>query len=199
MTSVVFDLGGVVLTWDPPAIVASVFADPATRALVLERVFDDPDCVELDRGTLSVGEARQRAATRTGLDEPAIERLFDAMPRSLTPVPATVALIRELRAAGHHLYVLSNFQRESLAFVEAAYGILALFDGAVVSCEVGSCKPEPAIYRRLVDTFALEPAETVFIDDAQANLDAAAALGLTTVLFTTPQECRAALVALGCL
>ena len=197
--NVVFDLGGVVLTWDPRAIVSSVFDDPAVRARVLERVFGDPEWVELDRGTVSRARAIERAAQRTGIDVTTVEQLFNAMLRSLVPAPDVLDLIKALRSAGNRLFVLSNFQRASLAYVEATYDIFALFDGRVVSCEVGACKPEPAIYRHLLTAFTLNPAVTVFIDDVQANLDEAAAHGIRTVRFTTVQACRAALIALGCL
>lgn len=147
MSNVVFDLGGVLLTWDPPAIVSSVIADPAMQALVLERVFRDPEWLELDRGAVSRIDVIERCAQRTGMPVAAIERVFNAMLPALVPVPAVVELVVALRRAVNRLYVLSNFQREALTFVEATYGILALFDGRVVSCEVGACKPEPAIYR----------------------------------------------------
>ena len=90
--NVVFDLGGVVLTWDPRAIVSSVFDDPAVRALVLERVFGDPEWVKLDRGTVSRGCAIERAAQRTGIDVTTVEQLFSAMLRSLIPVPDVLDL-----------------------------------------------------------------------------------------------------------
>jgi putative hydrolase of the HAD superfamily len=197
--NVVFDLGGVVLTWDPGAIVSSVFPDPAVRALVLERVFGDPDWTELDRGTIPRWLAIERAALRTGIDATTLEELFSAMLPSLVPVPDVVQLIEALRTAGNRLYVLSNLQRASLAYIEATYDIFALFDGRVVSCEIGACKPELAIYRHLLEAFALDPAVTVFIDDVQDNLDAAAALGMHTVRFTTVEACRATLIAFGCL
>jgi FMN phosphatase YigB (HAD superfamily) len=94
---VIFDLGGVLLTWDPPAMLSSVFEDPHERARVLDRLFGDPDWIELDRGTL--------------------------------PVPAAIELVRALRAAGNRLFVLSNMHRASVAHLEAAYDLFALFDG----------------------------------------------------------------------
>ncbi len=196
---VVFDLGGVLLTWDPPAILSSVFADPRDRALVLDRLFGDPDWVELDRGTLPVARAIERAARRTGINAGRLRTLFDVMPSWLVPVPAALELVRAVRAAGNRLFVLSNMQRATLAHLETAYDLFALFDGRVVSCEVGECKPEAAIYRRLLDTFALDPGATVFIDDHQANLDAAAAFGIATIRFEGVEACRAELKALGCL
>jgi len=196
---VIFDLGGVLLTWDPPAMLSSVFEDPHERARVLDRLFGDPDWIELDRGTLPVAKAIERAAQRTGISASRLRTLFDVMPGWLVPVPAAIELVRALRAAGNRLFVLSNMQRATLAHIETAYDFLALFDGRVFSCEVGECKPEPAIYRRLLDTFALDPGATVFIDDHQANLDAAAAFGIATIRFETVEGCRAELEALGCL
>lgn len=196
--NVVFDLGGVVVTWDPDAFVASLFADPGERRLVVDRVLGDVDWVELDRGTLPPARAIARAARRTGLDARRLEALFAAVPPSLVPVPHVVRLVSELRAAGNRLYVLSNLHRATLAHLEAATDVFSLFDGRVISCEVGAVKPEPAIYRILLDSLALEPGRTVFIDDVQANLEAAADKGIDTILFESATACRAALVARGC-
>lgn len=197
MLNVVFDLGGVLLTWDPSAIVASVFDDASDQAIVLDGVFAHEDWVELDRGVLSPAEAVQRAAARTGIPAVRLTHLFHAIPHALVPVPAVVELVMEVRHAGHPVYALSNLHRASLERQRDAFDILDLFDGRVVSCEVGACKPEPAIFRRLLEGFALDPTATVFIDDMQPNLDAAAAFGVRTVLYTGVDSCRGELQALG--
>jgi len=197
--NVVFDLGGVLLTWNPNGIAASAFDAPHDQALAFERVFGHPDWVELDRGTLPVAEAVERAARRTGLDESKLTALFDAVPRFLQPMLPSLDLVTAVREAGHRLFVLSNLHRSSLAHVDSAYRIFDLFDGRVVSCEVGACKPEPLIYEFLLESFALDPLETVFIDDMQAKLDAAAAFGIRTVRFADVGSCRAELQSLGCI
>jgi HAD superfamily hydrolase (TIGR01509 family) len=114
-------------------------------------------------------------------------------------VPETVALVEAVRAAGHPLFVLSNLHRASLAHLESSYDFFSLFDGRIVSCEVGVCKPEAAIYRRLLETFRLDPAATVFIDDMPVNLDAAALHGMRTIRFEGAVACGASLRALGCI
>jgi putative hydrolase of the HAD superfamily len=196
--NVVFDLGGVVVTWDPDAFVASLFSDAVERRLVLDGVLGDEDWVELDRGSLAPTQAIARAARRTGIDARRLEALFAAVPASLVPVPQVVRLVEELRAAGNRLYVLSNLHRATLAYLEAATDVFALFDGRVISCEVGAVKPETAIYRLLLESLALEPERTVFIDDVQANLEAAADQGIDTILFEGAAACRVALMARGC-
>jgi len=197
--NVVFDLGGVVVTWRPAALAASVFVAPADQALVLDRVIGHPDWIELDRGTLPLEDAIARAAARTGLPRARIEALFAAVPPSLVPMPGSVALVDAVRAAGHRPYVLSNLHRASRDYLGATYDLFSLFDGGVVSCEVAACKPEPAIYRHLLERHALEARETLFIDDLQANLDAAAAFGIRTLRFEDLASCRAGLRAAGCL
>ena len=197
--NVVFDLGGVVLTWDPVAIVVSVFDDPRDRERALNGVFDDPDWIELDRGTLPLAMAIERAAQRTDIDADRLRSLFKVIPRSLVPVPDAVELVQAVRAAGNPLFVLSNLHRASLVHLETATGVFDLFDGRVVSCEVGACKPEAAIYRRLLRDFDLDPSVTVFIDDTKVNLDAAARHGMRTIRFESAEECRAELQAWGCI
>lgn len=197
--NVVFDLGGVLLTWNPRGIAASAFDAPHDQALALEQVFGHPDWVELDRGTLTVAEAVERAARRTGLDESKLTAMFDAVPQFLQPMLPSLDLVTAAREAGHRPLVLSNLHRSSLAHVDSAYRIFDLFDGRVVSCEVGVCKPEPAIYELLLGSFGLDPLETVFIDDMQVNLDAAAAFGIRTVGFADVGSCRIELQSLGCI
>ena len=197
MLNVVFDLGGVLLTWDPSAIVASVFDDEHDRALVLDIVFGHEDWQDLDRGFMDASAAIERAVSRTGLPLPKLQALFETRPRSLVPIPATVELLSQVRAAGHPVYALSNLHSASLECIEGTYDIFGLLAGRVVSCEVGTCKPESAIYRHLLEGFGLDPASTVFIDDMQVNLDAAAAAGLRTVLFTSAEQCCRDLESLG--
>lgn len=195
--NVVFDLGGVVLTWDPATIIASVFSGERERALVRDRVFGDPDWACLDRGRLTRHDAIERAAVRTRIPVSQLNVLFDAFPRALVPVEPVLELMSQVRAGGNRLFVLSNLHRASFERVRDTLGIFELFDGRIVSCEVGAAKPEPAIYRHLLDDFGLDPAATVFIDDLQSNLDAAAQFGIATVRFTDAARCRGDLEALG--
>ncbi|MDE6046168.1 MAG: HAD family phosphatase, partial [Alistipes sp.] len=98
------------------------------------------------------------------------------------PVRPTEALVRDLKAAGYRLYVLSNMSREFIAFLRR-FPVYGLFDGEVVSCEEGSVKPERRIYEILLERYGLDPSETLFIDDRPANIAAAAQLGIRGKLF----------------
>ena len=195
--NLVFDMGGVVLRWDPGAIIAGVFSDAESRAKVQAGVFDDPDWLELDRGTLDREDAIRRAAKRTGMAEAQIRRLLYAVPPSLTAYPDTVELLYRLKAKGYPLYCLSNMHRASLEHIKQVHRFWDVFGGLVFSCEVNLCKPEAGIYEHLLRAYQLDPANTLFMDDVQKNLDAAAELGIRTIKFENAAQCERELRALG--
>lgn len=196
--NVVFDLGGVVLRWKPDEIIAGVFADEEIRARVLREVIRHPDWLELDRGTLALDDAIDRAAARTGVPRDEIVSLMDRVPASLTPVPETLDLVRYVREKGNRLYVLSNMQQTHIEHLESAYSIWDLFEGMVISCRIQMVKPEPGIYRYLLDTYALSADETVFIDDMPANVEGARQVGIQAVRFENAGQCEGELRAIGC-
>lgn len=196
---VVFDLGGVVVAWNPDAIVENSIADESLRPLARKEIIDHPDWLALDRGAMSVDDAIRRAAERSGLPESLVRTLVESVPPSLIANPETVALMRRVKEAGNRLFVLSNMPHDSMSHLERTYDFWDLFTGAVVSARVGHIKPEPAIYEHLLTTYGLTPETTVFIDDVQANVDAAARFGIRTIRFESVGQCESALRDLGAL
>ncbi|MCE1253344.1 MAG: HAD-IA family hydrolase, partial [Anaerolineae bacterium] len=79
------------------------------------------------------------------------------------------------------------------------YDFFGLFDRLIISSEIKMIKPEPLIYRYLLDSCQLNPQETVFFDDFQANIDAASNFGIQAILFKSSAQCEAELIRLGCL
>jgi putative hydrolase of the HAD superfamily len=195
--NLIFDLGGVVVRWDPEAIIAGVFTDEKTKARVREGVFAHPDWLELDRGTLGRDDAIRRAAQRSGLAEAEIRRLLLAVPPSLVPLPETIDLLYRLKAKGHPLYCLSNMHFASIEHLEREQRFFEVFSGAVISCRLNLCKPEAAIYEHALKTYKLKAAETIFIDDVEKNVAAAGKLGIRTILFKSAAQCERELRALG--
>jgi putative hydrolase of the HAD superfamily len=197
--NLVFDLGGVVVRWDPDAIVAGVFSDPGVRARVKADIFGHADWLELDRGTLGRDEAIARAAKRSGVAAGEIKRLLHAVPPSLVVFPETVELLRRLKRKGHPLYCLSNMHFASIEYLEKKETFWDVFNGAVISCRLQLCKPEPDIYKHLLQTYGLRADETLFIDDVQKNLDSAARLGIRTLRFENAAQCERELDKMGLL
>lgn len=195
--NLIFDLGGVVVRWDPAAIIASVFDDEELQAKVRQGVFADADWLELDRGTLDREDAIRRAAQRTGMPQSEIRRLLLAVPPSLTPIPETIDLLYRLKAKSYPLYCLSNMHVASIEHLEREHEFFEVFTGKVISCRLRLCKPEPAIYHQALKLNGLEARDTVFIDDVDVNIAAAAAVGLRTIQFRNAAQCERELRALG--
>src|SRR5262245_35556874 len=167
------------------------------RARVRESVFSHPDWLEVDRGTLAAEEAVRRVAQRTGFGEADLTRLVQAVPASLVPLPETVDLLYRLKARGYPLYCLSNMGHASIEHLERTQRFFEVFTGKVISCRLSLCKPEPGIYEHALRTYRLEPQQTVFIDDVEKNVAAAAKLGIRTIQFKSAAQCERALRALG--
>lgn len=197
--NIVFDLGGVVFNWRPDALVRSVFPDTSTQALAKTKIIEHDDWIELDRGTMTLREAIARGAVRTGLSVDSVTKLFDAVPPSLTPIHETIDLIQTVRKTDHRLFVLSNMGLEAMAYLEQQHDIWDAFCGIVVSSRIGKVKPEIGIYEYLLSEHQLTATQTVFIDDLDENLSAAASLGIQTIRFVDAAQCRQDLAKLNCL
>lgn len=178
MKNIVFDLGGVLFARDKHKCTPE-FID----FFRFIRTDPMPDFwVEYDRGTLTLDQVIDALCALHGCTpEVARAHVREAIDRQ-EPVRATERLVGELKRAGYRLYVLSNMSREFIDFLRRA-DVYALFDGEVVSCEEGTVKPEPRIYRILLDRYGLTPADTLFIDDRAANIAAARAAGIDGFLF----------------
>lgn len=188
--NIVFDLGGVVFNWQPDTLIRSVFKDAETQHLMKRDILGHPDWIELDRGTITLDEAIVRGASRTGRPRNVVARLFRAVPPSLTPIPESIDLIRQVRDAGNRVFVLSNMHYAVIAHLESAHRIWDLFDGIVISCRIHKVKPDIDIYEYLLNEYQLDATETIFIDDTSENLTAAESVGIRTIKFVDPLLCR---------
>lgn len=197
--NIVFDLGGVVFDWNPKKLLDRHFEDSQIQHLVRKQLIEHADWVALDRGTLDIDDAVARGAERCDLPRSDIRNLMDEVPASLMPFHDTIELIRSVRETDNKLFVLSNMQSDSIAYLEATHDIWDMFDGIVISCRIQMVKPEPGIYEYLLSEHRLVAEQTVFIDDLSENLAAARAFGIQTIQFKDAAQCRQDLVGLACL
>jgi 2-haloacid dehalogenase len=197
ISAVVFDIGGVLLGWDPRHVYREVFDDEAEMERFLSEVCSREWHEDNDRG---VRYAESCAALAERFPEYATEiRLWGERTEDMItgPIHGTVRVLEELQAAGIPCYGLTNMEAETYPVRYERFAFLRSFLGTVVSSDEGVIKPEAEIFRRLFARFDLVPEETVFIDDAERNIDAARSLGMQTVWFRSPGQLRAELVALG--
>jgi putative hydrolase of the HAD superfamily len=188
--NVVFDAGGVLLEWNPPRVIAEIYPDPNVQAQLRQFMFEHPDWHEYDRGTYTEATASEHFARLSGRSPAEVLHLLRASAESLRPIEGTIRLLEDLAAAGLNLYLLSNMPEATYQILIKRHDFFRHFKQLVISGKILMLKPEPAIYKHLVDTTGIVPAESVFIDDLLRNVIAARESGLAAIQFTTPQACR---------
>jgi len=188
--NVVFDAGGVLLEWNPPRVIAQMYPDPKVQAEIREFIFEHPDWHEFDRGTLTAESASTHFARQSGRSPEEVRELLRATAESLRPIDGTIRLLEDLAAAGIHLYLLSNMPVSTYEILVKRHAFFEHFRHMLISGAILLLKPEPAIYRHLVEKTGIVPAESVFIDDLPRNVAAARESGLHAIQFTNPEACR---------
>jgi putative hydrolase of the HAD superfamily len=203
--TVVFDVGGVIVRWQPNVLMRQCFAqhavDDASTEHVKTQVFQQfavgADWAAFDCGAIEADALADRIATRTGLPRAGVVALIDAIPEHIQPMPDSVALLERLRAAGHQLALLSNMPRPYAAHLEASHACFGWFARRVWSGRVGMMKPERGIFDHMQDALSLNLQRTVFLDDHPGNIEAARALGWTALHFETAAQASDGLRGLG--
>lgn len=193
--AVVFDLGGVLIDWDPlPALAAAIGEEQARRLLAAEDFDFYAWNARQDAGRPFVeGEAEVASSHPHWADH--VRGYFPYYDRSLVGERAeTVALLGEVVATGIPTYALTNWSAETFHHARRRFGFLADFTAVLVSGELGLLKPEPAIYAELLRRTGARPEETFFTDDNPHNVAGARSLGIDAVLYTDARQLRRELV-----
>jgi 2-haloacid dehalogenase len=199
--AVVFDLGNVLIRWDPrPAIAAAVGEEAAARFLGPDSDFDFPAWNQLQDAGRAWEEAEAAGASSHPHWEPAIRGYRQHFPASLLgEIEDTVAILRELHAAEIPLFALTNWSEELFPEALRRFDFLELFDDIIVSGEEGVAKPDPEIWEILEERVRHEGGleDCIFIDDSPRNVEAAGQAGLDAILFTDTGHLREDLRARG--
>jgi 2-haloacid dehalogenase len=189
--AVVFDLGNVLITWDPfPAIAKAVGVEQATRFLA-DQDFDFMAWNHEQDAGRSWDEGESVAVTSHPHWESAILAYRSNYPDTLVgAIEDTVQILRELHAAGIPLYALTNWSDELFPAARNRFDFLDLFEDIVVSGKEGVAKPDPRIFTILQDRIGHRLDACIFVDDSQRNVEAAAKAGLDAILFTDTGHLR---------
>jgi 2-haloacid dehalogenase len=188
--TIVFDLGGVLIDWNPRHLYRKLCSDDrAIEEFLVEVDFHGWNAA-MDRGTPmadGVKQLRREFPHRAEWIDAWMHRWRESL---LGPIPGTVAILEELRAAGFSLLALSNWAADTFAAVRDEYPFLRHFEHIVLSGEERVIKPDPEIFRRLLARSGRRADECLFIDDAAANVAAAQSLGFDAIQFRSPNELR---------
>jgi 2-haloacid dehalogenase len=197
LTTVVFDLGGVLIDWDPRHLYRQLFADPAEMEDFLARVCTADWHRAHDLGEDIAGSCRRLARRYPGHRDMIMAWAARCEEMAAGQFDETVEVLREAKAAGLRCLALSNMEPATFATRRTRFAFMDWFDGFVISGIEGVAKPDRRIFQILLRRYRLEPAATVFIDDSPANVEAARGLGMTAVRYTSAGQLRGQLRSLG--
>jgi 2-haloacid dehalogenase len=191
---IVFDLGGVLIDWNPIYLYRKIFDHENDMNLFLSEVCSPEWNILQDAGR-SLAEATAERISLFPEKQSLIEAFYGRWEEMLSgEIVETVEILRELKAKGETLYALTNWSAETFPIALQRFDFLHWFQGTLVSCSEKLAKPDPAIFHLLLYRFDLQAANCLFIDDSKINVGAAANIGFDTHLFTEAAQLRQALV-----
>lgn len=187
--NIVFDFGRVLVDWSRNYLFDPYFNDAEKCRFFLDNICTPAWCMKSDAGRPMLECIDELKAEWPGWEEP-IQLFYDSwMTMCKGEWPGMSELIDELRAAGYAIYGLSNWPMEFFMKSREKVGTLQKVQDYVVSSYVGIAKPDPRIYHHLMEKYGLVPGECLFIDDVQANVDGALAVGMQALLFDGTPDC----------
>ncbi len=188
--AVVFDLGGVLIDWDPRYLYRKIVDDEAFIEWFLTEVCSPDWNAEQDAGRSwadAAAEAKARHPSQAELIDAYVERWPEMIAGDIVD---TVDVLERVAATGIPLFALTNWSAETFHVARERFRWLRHFSDILVSGELGMKKPDPRIFRLLIERIGVEPAAVVFIDDALHNVETAGSLGLRAIRFTTAADLR---------
>jgi len=205
--AIVFDLGGVVFKWKPLELLQTIFPERAPNMAAAQQWADQifesfnphSDWAQFDLGLIAPDALAAKISKRVGIPEADMHLLIASIPQHMVPQQGTVAIISDLKAAGHSLYFLSNMPAVYADHLERSNDFFRFFSDGIFSARIQQIKPQMPIFQSANQRFKISGKETVFIDDVQHNIDAAHAHGWTGLRFDEPAQVRRELVAMGLL
>lgn len=198
--TVVFDLGGVLIDWDPRHLYRTIFTGPDAEADMerfLAEVCTPEWNAEQDRGR-TLAEATAHLVEKHPEQAELIEAYYGRWDEMLgEPIDGTVRIAQALKRGGLRLVALSNWSAETFPRARHRMAFLDDFDGVLISGAVGLIKPDRAIFDLLSRRHEVDPRRAIFIDDSPKNVAAAAEAGFDAIAFQSPEQLRRELAARG--
>jgi 2-haloacid dehalogenase len=198
ITTIIFDLGNVLIDWNPMHVYKDYFDSEEKRNYFFGNICTAEWNEMQDEGR-SIVDATLELIERYPEWEQPIRDFYGRWTEMLNgPIHDTVEIFRQLKESGKYkLYALTNWQAGLFDIALVRYNFLHWFDGRVVSGEEKMRKPFPQFYQRLLDRYHVNPSEALFIDDSLRNVRAAEELGIKTIHFKDPEQLRKELISLG--
>lgn len=189
--TVVFDLGGVLMDWNPDYVYKTIFNDEKQMRAFYNEICT-PDWNEEQDAGRSLSEATEMLVNKFPEQESNIRAYYGRWEEMLKgPIPGSLDIFRELKDSGRmRLYALTNWSAETFPVALQRYDFLHWFDGRLVSGEEKIRKPFPEIYELLLSRYNIDPVKAVYIDDRLSNLAEPNRLGMHAIHFHSPEQLR---------
>jgi putative hydrolase of the HAD superfamily len=176
--NIIFDLGNVLISFRPSEYFDKKNYPGAIKTTILTDIFSSKEWLMLDNGDINTKQAIDSIAKRSSLNKEEIAHIFNLRTDLMFPLDSNVRLLPKLKKQGFRLYFLSNFPLDIFEEVRSGYFFFKYFDGGIISAEVKASKPEPEIYRILMEKYSLFPDKCLFIDDIEKNVKTAESIGM---------------------
>ncbi len=195
--TIVFDLGGVLVDWNPDYVYKNVFATEEERRWFYQHICT-PDWNEEQDAGRTLHDATEELVRKFPEHETNIRMYYSRWEEMLGgPIEETVQILHHLKHnTGYRLYALTNWSAETFPIALRRYDFLQWFHGRLVSGEEKIRKPFKEIYELLIDRFGINPSQAVYIDDNARNLIPAKELGFHTIHFQSPAQFKKELMEL---
>lgn len=198
MDTVLFDLGAVLIDWNPRYLYRPLFhGDDQAMERFLAEIVPPEWNHQIDAGKPLSEAVAERIHVHPAYADLIALWKDDWAKMLREPISESVIILGELRHRGHRLYALTNWSAETFPVARAKFDFLDWFEDIVVSGEVKLAKPDPRVFALAIERCRLDPARTVFIDDSPRNVEAGSNAGLHALHFTGPQQLRTELGRLG--
>ncbi len=195
--NVIFDVGNVLVRWSPVEIVRLTFGGSVESEKMAQMLFSSQIWKDLNKGTISEREAKQRYQREHQVTTEEMDRFFYYVKHTQILLYGSIELLKRVKRAGYGVYALTDNINEIVEHLRTTYEFWPLFDGAIISSEVQLLKPQAEIYQTLLSKYQLNPEETVFLDDMPYNVEGARAVGMAAIQFKNAQQCELELKAMG--
>lgn len=199
--NVIFDLGRVLINFDPETYLKELGLNSDDRKIYLNDIFKGSEWLDLDRGVIDEEQAIETIVAKGRIKEKEVRKVLDERIHFFTELSLNSPLVKEIKDKGYKLYILSNFPKIPFEILFKKYEFFRNFDGGVVSYEEGVnvIKPDSRIYDILLNKYNLLPEETIFIDDTLVNIEKAEEYGITGIHLPDHRELKEKLMEKGLL
>ena len=182
---IIFDLGGVLLRWNPTAFIQDMFPGSSVTNFLL-----DPSVKEiwhaLDKGLITLQQAVHQLPS--WMSPYKFTYFTSALAEHMVPLQDGLYIVQLVKQQGYSVYILSDLQEITFCKIRERYNFFELFNGCIISYQVHAAKPDPEIYSILLKKYNLHPAECLFIDDKIENIQGGQKLGIDGIVCVSPLQ-----------